>query len=453
MSLRRSFVRTFCTIAKALPTAIAVSALALSSLAPAQAPSYGPLMPPNGFPSHYTDGQGTALSLCLANPAMCLLAEPLAEPIPGVAFPANYSGTFPDESFYWAAEATMPTAGGGQALLVLALEASFSSGIVLPGDQTTFARMRLRIDNLVAGATYRITHPYGQVDLVATGSGRRAINYTEDLGLVPGNFSLALGGNIFPFLRWDSGLPLLDVQGNEYVGDPNIPHTVTGSPTGTNYFRIEGPNVGGPGISLVQTNFFHVLGMVQQPAPLPTFTASVARGPAPLSVAFQNQSSGSITSHQWNFGNGQTSNLVNPTCIYTTPGLYTVSLTVTGPGGTQTRTLPDMIRVDAPPPVLSLLHCDGSGQRAHFRVTGASTGCKPMLIGASGSGTSRFRCGSVDFVTGLSRPVDERARLSVVSGGLELDVRAPNAMPGARRYYQLLDPVSGQASNVVVVTL
>ena len=200
MSLRRSFGRTFRSIAKAVPSTIAAAALALSGLAQAQAPSYGPPMPPNGFPSHYSDGQGQSLSLCLANPAMCLLDTPVADPTPGVAFPANYRGTFPDECFYWVGETSMPTARGGQALLVMALEASFSTGIVLPGDQTTFARMRLRIDNLVAGETYHITHPYGQIDLVATGSGNRAINYTDDLGLVPGNFDLALGGNIFPFL-------------------------------------------------------------------------------------------------------------------------------------------------------------------------------------------------------------------------------------------------------------
>ena len=123
MSLRRSFGRTFRSIAKAVPSTIAATALALSGLAQAQAPSYGPPMPPNGFPSHYSDGQGQSLSLCLANPAMCLLDTPVADPTPGVAFPANYRGTFPDECFYWVGETSMPTARGGQALLVMAFRA------------------------------------------------------------------------------------------------------------------------------------------------------------------------------------------------------------------------------------------------------------------------------------------------------------------------------------------
>lgn len=38
-----------------------------------------------------------------------------------------------------------------------------------------------------------------------------------------------------------------------YVGDPNVEHKVTGSPLGTNVFRIEGPNIGGPGVDMIET--------------------------------------------------------------------------------------------------------------------------------------------------------------------------------------------------------
>ena len=40
-------------------------------------------------------------------------------------------------------------------------------------------------------------------------------------------------------------MPVLDDQGTptgevlQYVGDPNIPHVVAGSPTGNNVFRIQ----------------------------------------------------------------------------------------------------------------------------------------------------------------------------------------------------------------------
>jgi hypothetical protein len=49
-----------------------------------------------------------------------------------------------------------------------------------------------------------------------------------------------------------------------------------------------------------------------------------------------NVSNGEITGHLWDFGDGQTSTGQNPTHTYTTPGRYTITLTVTGPGGSST---------------------------------------------------------------------------------------------------------------------
>lgn len=43
------------------------------------------------------------------------------------------------------------------------------------------------------------------------------------------------------------------------------------------------------------------------------------------------------TSYYWDFGDGSTSTAMNPTYSYTTPGVYKVTLTVSGPGGTDTR--------------------------------------------------------------------------------------------------------------------
>jgi len=39
----------------------------------------------------------------------------------------------------------------------------------------------------------------------------------------------------------------------------------------------------------------------------------------------------------WDFGDGSTSTAMNPTYSYTTPGVYRVTLTVTGPGGTDSK--------------------------------------------------------------------------------------------------------------------
>ncbi len=67
--------------------------------------------------------------------------------------------------------------------------------------------------------------------------------------------------------------------------------------------------------------------------PIAAFNVNTSTGQVPLTVNFTNQSSGQINSIQWNFGDGTTSTEANPTHVFATPGLYTVALTVSGPGG------------------------------------------------------------------------------------------------------------------------
>ncbi|HOS82928.1 MAG TPA: PKD domain-containing protein [Methanolinea sp.] len=50
-------------------------------------------------------------------------------------------------------------------------------------------------------------------------------------------------------------------------------------------------------------------------------------------VSFTDLSTGNPTSWSWNFGDGTTSTLQNPTHTYTTPGTYTVALRITTASG------------------------------------------------------------------------------------------------------------------------
>jgi len=50
-------------------------------------------------------------------------------------------------------------------------------------------------------------------------------------------------------------------------------------------------------------------------------------------VIFSAESQNNIVSWYWEFGDGATSNQQNPTHVYTTPGTYTVKLTVTDSNG------------------------------------------------------------------------------------------------------------------------
>ncbi|TAK32117.1 MAG: PKD domain-containing protein [Chloroflexota bacterium] len=81
------------------------------------------------------------------------------------------------------------------------------------------------------------------------------------------------------------------------------------------------------------------------------FTATPLTGTAPLTVTFTNQSTGDFSSSLWDFGDGTpTSTLTDPEHTFTTPGVYTVTLIVSGPGGTSTEVRPSYISVAAPPP-------------------------------------------------------------------------------------------------------
>jgi PKD repeat protein len=65
------------------------------------------------------------------------------------------------------------------------------------------------------------------------------------------------------------------------------------------------------------------------------FSAEPTAGLAPLPVAFTNRSTGDFDSCLWDFGDGGTSAACGVAKhLYVAPGLYTVTLTVSGPGGT-----------------------------------------------------------------------------------------------------------------------
>jgi len=70
--------------------------------------------------------------------------------------------------------------------------------------------------------------------------------------------------------------------------------------------------------------------------PVANFSATPMSGNTPLTVQFTDLSSGNTTSWLWNFGDGGTSTNQNPNHTYTTPGSYTVSLTATNSGGSDT---------------------------------------------------------------------------------------------------------------------
>lgn len=258
--------------------------------------------PQHGFPLWYRDTDRVPLEICLsratsptvAGALMCTLL-----PGPGfdLALPTSFPGNFPDELFWWTGDARVRGAdlvNGNQSIgfetqLIMAIEGGFPSGAAVSGDQTSFARIRILMDTVIPG-TYRVIHPYGvntflitQAAIDDNDGGARIIFFTTDVGLSPGgNFGGALQGQIGPFLRWDTGVPII-VGGEQFIGDPSVDHTVTGSPFGTNKLRVEGPagsGIGGLGVDFIETTLFAVSGQIHQaviPTPLKGDRAAYAR--------------------------------------------------------------------------------------------------------------------------------------------------------------------------------
>jgi len=80
-------------------------------------------------------------------------------------------------------------------------------------------------------------------------------------------------------------------------------------------------------------------------SPVAEFSGSPLGGAAPLTVVFTDQSTGSPTIWSWSFGEGNSSSLQIPTNIFVTPGNFTVTLTVTNAGGTNTTSKSNYISV------------------------------------------------------------------------------------------------------------
>ena len=79
--------------------------------------------------------------------------------------------------------------------------------------------------------------------------------------------------------------------------------------------------------------------------PVANFDTDPNSGVEPLSVFFTDGSTNTPTEWIWEFGDGNTSTEQNPTHTYTTPGTYTVMLTVKNAGGSDSKTKEELISV------------------------------------------------------------------------------------------------------------
>ena len=126
-------------------------------------------------------------------------------------------------------------------------------------------------------------------------------------------------------------------------------------------------------VGIVRTNaatgaFVNEIALEELTAVLPPvadFTASPTEGYAPLTVQFIDRSSGAITGRSWAFGDGGSDTVPDPVHTYNNPGVYTVTLTVSGPGGSHTLTRPNYITVTSIPVTATVVSMDPSTAQAN----------------------------------------------------------------------------------------
>jgi len=113
--------------------------------------------------------------------------------------------------------------------------------------------------------------------------------------------------------------------------------------------------------TLSQSNFIHIGNTL-----VPSFTVSDTNGCAPATIHF-NATTPNSNSWNWDFGDGTTSNLKSPNHVYSNPGQYTITLTVTTNSGCNGSIIKNqLIKLDSKPtPNFSLVQ---------------DTGCAPFTI-------------------------------------------------------------------------
>jgi PKD repeat protein/subtilisin family serine protease len=167
---------------------------------------------------------------------------------------------------------------------------------------------------------------------------------------------------------WDFG------DGN-LSADLNPQNTFTNAGTFTVTLTAIGP--GGTN-QLFRTNYIVVN---SPPLPVSDFAAGPTNGIAPLTVYFTNLSVGANT-YSWNFNDGDTSASVNPAETFTNAGIYTVTLTAIGPGGTNSLVLTNFIIAINPP----LLAVNPASLDFGLIVTGA-TSQATLVVSNAGEAT------------------------------------------------------------------
>lgn len=172
--------------------------------------------------------------------------------------------------------------------------------------------------------------------------------------------------------------------------------------------------------------------------PIANFTASPTTTCVGV-VDFQDQSSAAPTAWSWNFGDGTTSTVQNPTHTYTAAGTYSVTLTTSNANGADTLVKNNYITVNMPtaPTVGSSNVTVANGQTANLTVTSGGTinwyNSAQVLVGTGTSYTTPPMTASTVYYAQAS--VSQPA----VNGGPVDNSMSTPGIPGNQNRYLIFD--------------
>jgi PKD repeat protein len=193
-----------------------------------------------------------------------------------------------------------------------------------------------------------------------------------------------------PFVDSSTGNPFLwlwDFGDSKNSTEQNPLHYY--SSAGTYTVNLTVWNAGGNNSS-VRSNYITVYTPL-----IPVFHVNTNSGTTPLTVQFNDTSTGNATTWNWSFGDGYTSTLRNVSHTYTSKGIYNATLTIGNALGTNT-SAPQAITVSSPPARIGVFrnstgywyldtNLDGTVDRSvHFGISGDT----PVVGDFNGDGTT-----------------------------------------------------------------
>ncbi len=133
-------------------------------------------------------------------------------------------------------------------------------------------------------------------------------------------------------------------------------------------------------------------------SPQAFFTADKTFGSAPLTVNFTDESVNNPTSWSWDFGDGTTNQLQNPSHTFSSVGTYTIKLTATNAAGSDVEIKTSYVKVAIPPTALFSVNKTVGGAPLTIKFIDESTNVPTSWSWDFGDGTtSQFQHPSHTF--------------------------------------------------------